>query len=123
MATNNNGDTLAAYGYVPATFTEKKLDIEPIYNYIYNMYQIGNIPNINTLTERYILTTYSEDNKKKLGEVEWISNYISSTSHDGTKGGLTDIDVDEFMVTANQGLYKNIYKIIFNFTNKVRNIK
>ena len=87
------------------------------------MYQIGNIPNINTLTERYILTTYSENNKKNQAKLSGFQNYISSTSNYGTSDGLIDIVIQEFMVSSNQGLYKNIYKIIFNFTNKVRNIK
>ena len=39
-----------------------------------------------------------------------------------TIGGLTDIVVQEFMVTANQGLYKNVYKIIIDFSNKVRKV-
>ncbi len=117
MATDPSGNTMAAYGYVPATFIGEHC-IGPTFNYIYNMYQIGNIPNLDSITERYILTTYDQNQTKMLGEVEWIANYITATS----TGGVTDVTVQEFMVTANQGLYSQVTKVIIDFTDPVRKV-
>lgn len=36
----------------------------------------------------------------------------------GTSDGLTNIVIQEFMVSSNQCLYKNVYKIIIDFTKK-----
>jgi hypothetical protein len=84
------------------------------YDFLYNMYQLGNIPNLNSITERYILSSYNNLKDKMLGQIEWIGNYI--TSYTNTNGVLTNVLLQEFMVTSAIGVYKNVYKVIIDFT-------
>ena len=91
-------------------------------NFIFNQYQIGNIPNVNSLTETYILSTYNDVKTCMFGEVQWSANYITGVTNDGLIGGLSDIEFQEFMVDGNQGIYKSIIKVIIDFREPIRKI-
>jgi len=103
--------TQAAYRYVnPIVFHDFHCTT---YDFLYNMYQIGNIPNINSITERYILSSYNNSKDKFLGQIEWIGNYITSIN---TNGVVTNVQYQEFAVTGASGVYKNVHKVIIDFS-------
>jgi hypothetical protein len=121
MAKNNSGKTMAAYGLVVAdVYKKKKKNKLNTKNIVYNQYQIGNMPNTPTLTSIYFLSTYNKDRTKMYGELQWSSNFISGSTSNNSAGGFPTIDVGEFMVNGNKGIYKDITKVIIDFTNDVR---
>ena len=114
LAEDTSGNTLAAYSYVNTDVYDKKR-ILITNNFIFNQYQIGNIPSQSTtLTETYILSTYNDIKTIMFGEIQWGANYIS--------GDNTVIEFQEFMVNGNQGIYKSIIKVIIDFREPIRKV-
>lgn len=106
------GTTQSAYRYViPILFHDFPCTT---YDFLYNMYQKGNITGINSTTDRYILSSYNNYKDKMLGQIEWIGNYL--TSYTNSNGISNNVIIQEFIVTGATGIYKNVSKVIMDFT-------